>query len=273
MEKCGQAVIEFVQIVMSWMSANLADAAKMHLVALQHLELEGPSRIADIALELGWTVETRRLWLGEMTPTHLNRDEVLVVMGGSMGVGDIGDSRWPFLATEVALLRSALANHWPVIGICLGAQLLAHAAGAAVYPLYTGEPPTRQREIGWGAITFMHTADSEPVLAGLDVAEPVVHWHGDTFDLPAGATLLASTLTCPNQFFRLGKVFGLQFHIEITAEQIGQWVIEDAEFVHAGGGPGHGARLMADTARLMPRHRQQGDRLIRNLLLACSGKK
>ena len=262
-----------VQIVMWWPSVLFADAAAMHLIALQHLEWEGPSRIADLAVELGWTVETRRLWLGEAVPPHLNAGEILVVMGGSMGVGDIGDPRWPFLAAEVALLRSALANHWPVIGVCLGAQLLAHAAGAAVYPLHTGEPAARQREVGWGAITFMHSAASEAVLAGLDVAEPVVHWHGDTFDLPAGATLLASTLACPNQFFRIGeKAFGLQFHIEITAEQVGQWVRDDADFVRAAGGPLHGARLLADTARLMPRHRQQGDRLIRNLLLACSEK-
>jgi GMP synthase (glutamine-hydrolysing) len=247
------------------------DALDMHLIALQHLPWEGPSRIADIACELGWSVEVRRLWLGEAVPTRINAGELLAVMGGSMGVGDLGDARWPFLADEVTLLRAALAERRPVIGVCLGAQLLAHAAGAQVHPLHTGMPPARHREVGWGAITFQASAEQEPVLAGLDRAEPVVHWHGDTFDLPVGATLLASTLACPQQFFRLGtNVFGLQFHIEITAEQVAQWVIDDAEFVAAAGGPQHGERLLADTARLMPRHRQQGDRLIRNLLLACA---
>ena len=242
----------------------------MHLLALQHLELEGPSRIADLARDLGWTVEVRDLSRGAGVPTQLAPDQVLVVMGGSMGVGDIGDPKYPFLAQEVALLRTVLAARQPVIGVCLGAQLLAHAAGADVHPLHTGSPPARHREVGWGAITFTRNAVEEPVLAGLDLAEPVVHWHGDTFDLPAGATLLASTLACPNQFFRLGtNAFGLQFHIEITAAQVADWTREDAAFVHAAGGPGHAQRLLADTARLMPRHRVQGDRLIYNLLLAC----
>ena len=243
----------------------------MHLIALQHLELEGPSRIADLAVDLGWTVEVRRLWLGEPVPTAIAHGQILVVMGGSMGVGDLGDPRWPFLAQEIALLKTAMAAGRPIIGVCLGAQLLAHAAGAAVYPLHTGEPAARHREVGWGAITFADTAENEPVLAGLDVAEPVLHWHGDTFNLPSGATLLASTLACPNQFFRIGRnIFGLQFHIEITAEQVAWWARDDADFVRAAGGPGHHLRLLADMARLMPRHRQQGDLMIRNLLLACA---
>ncbi len=242
----------------------------MHLLALQHLAIEGPSRIADLARELGWSVEIRDLANGAAVPTALADGEVLVVMGGSMGVGDLGDPQWPYLGAEVALLRSVLAAGQPVIGVCLGAQLLAHAAGAAVYPLHTGAPAARHREVGWGAITFARTAEEEPLLAGLNVAEPVMHWHGDTFDLPAGATLLASTLACPNQFFRLGsRAFGLQFHIEVTAEQVAEWARDDAAFVHAAGGPGHAQRLLADTARLMPRHRKQGDTLIRNLLLAC----
>lgn len=242
----------------------------MHLVALQHAALEGPSRIADLAVELGWTVEIRDLANNAEVPAGLLPNQVLVVMGGPMGVGDRSDPRWPFLEQEIALLKEVLAAGQPVIGVCLGAQLLAHAAGAAVYPMHAGAPPARMREVGWGAITFTRTATEEPVLAGLHTAEPVVHWHGDTFDLPTAATLLASTLACPHQFFRLGKnAFGLQFHVEVTAEQVAQWVVDDAAFVHAAGGLGNGARILADTERLMPEHRVQGDRLIRNLLRVC----
>ena len=244
----------------------------MHLIALQHLELEGPSRIADLALERGWTVDVRRVWRGDPVPTGLAAGQVLVVMGGPMGVGDIADARYPFLAQEVALLKHVIAADRPVIGVCLGAQLLAHAAGASVHPLHTGEPAARHREVGWGAVTFTNDPGSAELFAGLDQSETVVHWHGDTFDLPHGATLLASTLACPNQFFRLGKhAFGLQFHVEVTADQVATWTCEDADFVRAAGGSGHDRRLLADTARLMPRHRQRGDRLIRNLLDVCTG--
>ncbi len=243
----------------------------MHLIALQHVDLEGPSRIGEIAREIGWTVEVRRLAKGDPVPPRLEAGQVLAVMGGPMGVGDLADPRYPFLLQEIDLLRTVLAARQPVIGVCLGAQLLAHAAGAAVYPLLVGEPPVRHREVGWGAITFTRTASEEPALAGMDPSEVVVHWHGDTFDLPAGATLLASTLACPHQFFRLGRAaFGLQFHVEVTAEQVVEWVAADAEFVQAAGGPVHGERLIADTMRLMPRHRVHGDRLIRNLLNICS---
>lgn len=242
----------------------------MHLLALQHVDLEGPARIADVARARGWSVEVRHVGRGDPVPERIADGTVLVVMGGSMGVGDLHDARWAFLQPEVSLLRTVLDAKQPVIGVCLGSQLMAHAAGAAVYPLHTGEPPARHREVGWGAITFTRTAAEEPVLAGLDPSEVVLHWHGDTYDLPTGATLLGSTLACPNQFFRLGRrAFGLQFHIEITAEQVAQWTHDDDEFVRAAGGPGHGARLLADTARLMPRHRVQGDRLIDNLLAAC----
>ncbi len=243
----------------------------MHLIALQHVPLEGPARIGDIARDMGWSVEVRRLDQGQAVPERVGPGETLLVLGGPMGVGDAADPAYPFLAREIALLRTAIAARAPVIGVCLGSQLLAHAAGGAVYPLTVGEPPVRHREVGWGAITCTRCAHEEPVLGGLDPSEVVLHWHGDTFDLPVGAELLASTLACPHQFFRLGsRAFGLQFHVEITAEQVAEWVEADADFVRGAGGPQHGARLLADTRRLMPRHRVQGDRLIRNLLAACA---
>jgi GMP synthase-like glutamine amidotransferase len=240
------------------------------LHALVHAHLEGPARIADLATEAGYEVIVRNLHQGDQVPADIPAGDLLVVMGGPMGVGDIDDARYPWLAQEVALIRRCLAGAIPVIGVCLGAQLLAHAAGAKVYPLTVGEPPVRHREVGWGAIHFTRSATDEPVLTGLDPAEPVLHWHGDTFDLPSGATLLGSTLACPNQFFRIGRrAWGLQFHIEIITEAVAGWVAADADFVIAAGGRDLGQRILSDTALLMPRHRVQGDRLIRNILATC----
>ncbi len=159
-----------------------------------------------------------------------------------MGVGDFGDPRWPFLAAEVDLLRRLLNAGRPVLGICLGAQLMAHALGARVYPLTVGDPPVRHREVGWGAVTFLREAPgAASILAGVHAAEVVVHWHGDTFDMPAEAVRLASTLPCPNQMFRFRKrAFAIQFHVELTPSDVADSVHTNASFV---------GRLMAREAR------------------------
>lgn len=183
-----------------------------------------------------------------------------------MGVGDIGDERWPFLVPEAALIARLLEREQPVLGVCLGAQLMAHALGARVYPLEVGAPPVRHREVGWGPVAFVAHGE-EAVLDGVGPSEVVLHWHGDTFDLPRGATHLASTLACPNQMFRFGRrAFGAQFHLELDAPDIEAWVTGDADFVRAANGPRGGERILAETPRFLPRARAVGDRLITNML-------
>jgi GMP synthase-like glutamine amidotransferase len=239
------------------------------LHVFQHAATEGPSAVRVRAEARGLPVVVHDFAAGAPVPSELPRGDVLVVMGGSMGVGDRSDPRYPFLGQELALLERLVSEDRPVLGVCLGSQLLASALGARVYPLEVGDPPVRVREVGWGAITFARTAGEEPVLSGLDESELVVHWHGDTFDLPEGATLLASSLACKNQMFRMGRrVFGLQFHVEVTAAHVLLWVNEDADFVRQANGPSGAKRIREDTARYMPRHRIVGDRLIDNLLTA-----
>lgn len=237
------------------------------LVVLQHVPLEGPVRIATVAQRLGLKVEIVRLDQGQPVPAAPS-GAVLVVMGGPMGVGDIGDARYPFLAPEVELLRQCLREDRPVIGVCLGSQLLAHAAGAAVTPLMCGEPPARHREVGWGAIHWLKDPAEEPVLSGMERAELVLHWHGDTFQIPEKAEHLASSLACPAQMFRVGRCYGLQFHIEVDEATVRSWIEVDGDFIHSAGGADAARRIQADTARFMPVHRPRGDRLIGNLLRA-----
>jgi GMP synthase-like glutamine amidotransferase len=231
--------------------------------------MEGPARIGDVARTMGHRVVLHHLYDGAAVPDTIPDDAMLVVMGGAMGVADIGDPRWPFLKAEVTLLERALREARPVLGVCLGAQLMAHALGARVYPCQVGDPPAGHREVGWGAVTFVASPDSEPVLGGMDESEVVLHWHGDTFDLPRGATRLAGTLACENQMFRYGRrAFALQFHVEVTGDEVKRWVHDDAAFVLAANGPRGAERILADTDRFMPRHRLVGDRLIRNILHA-----
>ena len=244
-----------------------ADAADMRrAVVLQHTPTEAPERVGALLAERGLVRDVRHLYRGDEVPdaSALAPGEPLVVMGGPMGVGDAGDPRYPFLEPEIALLGALVARDHPVLGICLGAQLLAAGAGARVYP--NTRDGLAVREVGWGPVDFIGR-EREPALAGLGTRELVLHWHGDTFDLPAGAAHLASTPACANQAFRLGRrIFGLQFHCELDPAIIATWVREDADYVRGAIGEGGGARILEDTARHFAAARVAWDRLLANIL-------
>ena len=140
----------------------------------------------------------------------------LVVLGGPMNVDDV--RQYPCLAREIPWIRQALAIELPLLGICLGAQLLAKALGAKV--LANG-----RKEIGWYPIQITPEAADDPLFAGMGPSETVFQWHGDTFDLPDGAVRLARAELCENQAFRHGpSAWGLQFHVEMTAPLIDSWL-------------------------------------------------
>ena len=171
---------------------------------------EHPAAIATALAERGVALRVVRLDLDEPLP---DVDEVagLVVMGGPMGAFD--DAAHSFLAGERALLGACVERAVPVLGVCLGAQLLAGALGAAVR-----RGP--HSEVGAGTVRLSPEAAADPVLGGAPDPLPVLHWHHDTFDLPAGAVLLASSDRYPHQAFRVGRrAYGLQFHVELGPEQ------------------------------------------------------
>jgi GMP synthase (glutamine-hydrolysing) len=196
-------------------------------VVLQHVEWEGPGIIAHEAKRSGLDVDVRRLDLEDEIPEaeHVNG---LVVMGGPFGAYE--EDRYPFLAKECSLLSAVVHRDAPVLGVCLGAQLLAKALGGEVFPGH-------RAEIGFGSIALTQAGQQDPLFAGIGSVLPAFHWHGDTFTLPEGAALLGSSQMYAHQAFRFGsRAYGLQFHVEPDADTWAAWrnhlpegLIEDSE--------------------------------------------
>lgn len=150
--------------------------------------------------------------------------DLLIVLGAPVGVNDI--AAYPYLVDEQELVASRLAEDRPTVGVCLGAQLMAAALGSEVY---AGE----RKEIGWGRLSLAPDASATPLGALVDA--PVLHWHGDTFDLPAEATLLASSGPTRNQAFSIGRSLALQFHCEVEGTAIERWLVGHAVELSAAG--------------------------------------
>jgi GMP synthase (glutamine-hydrolysing) len=175
---------------------------------LQHLASEPLGTIGDALEAAGIEAGYVRIFAGDPVPPELNAAAGLVVMGGSMGVYE--QHRYSFLADEIRLIERALKAEKPVLGICLGSQLIASALGAEVRKGAT-------KEIGWFPVELTEAAKSERLLTGVESAFVAYHWHGDVFDLPAGAVSLALSAQTLCQAFGYGKrVHGFLFHLEAT---------------------------------------------------------
>jgi GMP synthase-like glutamine amidotransferase len=187
---------------------------KSRWVVLQHVEWEGPGIIAREAKSRGLDVEVRRLDLGDEIP-EADHVDGLVVMGGPFGAYE--EDSHPFLARECSLLAAAVRHGSPVLGVCLGAQLLAKALGGKVFPGHGAE-------VGFGSIDLTQAGQQDPLFAEIGNVLPAFHWHGDTFTLPEGAALLASSQMYAHQAFRFGsRAYGLQFHVEPDADTWAAW--------------------------------------------------
>jgi GMP synthase-like glutamine amidotransferase len=181
----------------------------MRMAVLQHVEFEGPAAVADWAAERGFPLRLFHLYRDTALPS-LSDFDMLTVMGGPMSANDEAQLGW--LASEIALVREAIAADKTVLGICLGAQIIAKALGARVYP-------GSAKEIGWFPV--QRTAGSHPFFDGVPDSFTPFHWHGETFDLPHDAQLLAKSKITETQAFALGqRILGLQFHMEATEESV-----------------------------------------------------
>jgi GMP synthase-like glutamine amidotransferase len=174
---------------------------------LQHVPFEGLGSIETWLKSKGYLVSCSKLYESPVFP-NLDHIDLVIVMGGPMSVNDEDD--FPWLVQEKKFIRNAIHLGKPVLGICLGAQLIACAMGSKVYK-------NSETEIGWFPVQSVSTSNSS--LFSFPSSLDVFHWHGETFDLPPGATILASSEGCKNQAFQLGSsVIGLQFHLETTPE-------------------------------------------------------
>lgn len=265
-------------------------------IVLQHVPHEGPGRIIPVFRDFGIPIEVRKLYAGDEVPTDLDSIRCLIVLGGPMGVADIGKAEYPWLTQEVELLKRMIAADKATLGICLGAQLLAHAAGAKVYPNVKmapggpGQPPKPVEpieplpEIGWGPVTFPFPGGTEPIVFGAHDGWNVFHWHHDTFDLPklpapanappppappppTGNALLSSSKTCRNQAFRFKtRLFGFQYHIELTPEGIEQLCQADKDTLTKVHGEGGLFKIKADTAAYYPKFERIGNKILGNFV-------
>ena len=257
------------------------------VIILQHVDFEGPGRIVSVFRDYGIPCQVRHLYRGDEVPTDLDEVRVLVILGGPMSVSDIGQSAYPFLAKEVETLKRLIAADRPVLGICLGAQLLAHAAGAKVYPNVKAgakpeDPVTPMPEIGWGPVSFPFPGGTEPIVFGLNEGTAMFHWHFETFDLPklpaptnpppppappppTGSVLISSTRACKNQAFRFkARLFGFQYHFEMTREGIEALVANRKEDVLKVLGPQGEQKIKDDTEKYYTRYARLGDRILQN---------
>ena len=226
------------------------------LLVIQHAPHSGLGAYGEVLDERGDELVWLRLHEGERLPGSLRGYDGVIPLGAEISVYG-GGRDW--LEPELDLLRAALDAELPVWGICFGAQMLAAAAGASVW---RGDVP----EVGIHPLHLTPDARPDAVFGGLPQRVPMFHWHGDSFDLPPAATLLAGTDSYPHQAFRLGgRAYGVQFHAETTLELLRGWISfpATAEQLEAADGPGAAARLARIAERRLPEINDVARRLMR----------
>ena len=225
------------------------------LLVLQHVAHELLGTLNPLLKSAGFRIRYVNFARHPDAQPSLDGYDGLVILGGPMSVNDAG--RLPHLNAELALIEDALRRDMPVLGICLGAQLIAKSLGAPVYR-------NPQKEIGWYDVSPTADAGSDPLLRELQKTEKIFQWHGETFDIPKSTRHLAFSPLCANQAFRYGaKVYGFQFHMEVDEPMIHRWLkVEDNRAEISGlHGPDHIEFLFGETSRNIARLREMSDRV------------
>lgn len=235
----------------------------MRALVVQNTGIEGPGSLQPAMIDAGWELDIRAMDApGAVLPENTAAYRALITLGGPMNVYE--EDAYPYLRRVNGLIQDAVERRMPVLGICLGAQLIAKALGA---------PVTRNTvpEIGWYPLQLTVDGAASPLFAGLPAQFYVFQWHGDTFALPEGARLLATGRDCVNQAFSCGgRIFALQFHLEVTPEIIKTWSEAYAGELSEFGGNEAPAELVAETAARAAEYGRVAGRFLRNWLDLCA---
>ncbi len=214
---------------------------KNKILIVKHVEHEGPGLIGDALRSDEWEFETIELERGEALPEDLRRIAAVILLGGPMNVYEV--ERFPFLNEEEKLIRKALVEEVPFLGICLGAQLLAKTCGVKIYK-------APEKEIGWYRIKTTKGGKGDMIFRHLPDRMAVFQWHEDTFEIPDCGTLLATGEHCKNQAFKVGSnAYGLQFHVEATPDMVRRWMEDEKDKKAALKALGDAARVEKDFLR------------------------
>jgi len=190
-------------------------------IALRHIHFEDVGTLAPVLSEAGYSLTYIDPTVQTLQVEQVMQADLLIVLGGPIGAYD--EKPYPFLKAELELVRQRVESGKPLLGICLGAQLIARAMNAKVYPMGV-------KEIGFSPLTLTAEGQQSPLAELGDV--PVLHWHGDQFDIPQGAVLLAKTDICAHQAFAVDhRILGLQCHLEADPARIEQWLVGHANEV------------------------------------------
>jgi GMP synthase (glutamine-hydrolysing) len=238
----------------------MVPATMKKVLVLQHVPHEILGTLNPLLKRAGFRIRYVNFARHPEAQPSLDGYDGLVVLGGPMSVND-GD-RYPHLATEMKLIEQAMERNLPVLGICLGAQLIAKTLGASVYP-------NHEKEIGWYDVTPTREAGSDPLLVEFRATEKIFQWHGDTFDIPKSGVHLALSPLCANQAFRYGdNVYGLQFHLEVDEPMIQRWlrVSENRKEIESLPGKVTPGRIESETPAYIQRLHELSDRVFSELI-------